>query len=67
MNERKIGPKWQITIPAEIRKKLGVQTGDRILFTKVEGGYAMTKLDCAGLIEESAPSNSLPSAPDSSK
>lgn len=30
--------KGQITIPAEVRKELGLKTGDRVLFVKGENG-----------------------------
>ena len=36
--ESKITSKGQTTIPAEIRERLGLQTGDRIAFIEMEGG-----------------------------
>ena len=43
MNEQEIGPKGQITIPAEIVKKLGLQPRDRVVFRAVEGGFSISK------------------------
>lgn len=37
--ESTITSKGQTTIPAEIREKLGLQTGDRIAFIQMEQGY----------------------------
>jgi antitoxin PrlF len=37
--ESSITSKGQTTIPAEIREQLGLQTGDRIAFIKMEQGY----------------------------
>lgn len=37
--ESKITSKGQTTIPAEIREKLGLQTGDRIAFIEMDEGF----------------------------
>lgn len=37
MNLAKVTTKGQITIPIEIRKKLGVREGDKILFIEDSG------------------------------
>lgn len=37
--EAKITSKGQTTIPAEIRERLGLQTGDRIAFIEMEQGF----------------------------
>ncbi len=37
MNLARITTKGQITIPIEIRKKLGVKDGDKVLFIEQEG------------------------------
>lgn len=37
--EAKITSKGQTTIPAEIRERLGLHTGDRIAFIEVEQGF----------------------------
>jgi AbrB family looped-hinge helix DNA binding protein len=35
----KITSKWQITIPRDIRRILGVRAGDRLLFEESESGF----------------------------
>jgi AbrB family looped-hinge helix DNA binding protein len=37
--EAKITSKGQTTIPAEIRERLGLRTGDRIAFVETEEGF----------------------------
>lgn len=37
--ESRISSKGQTTIPAEVREKLGLHTGDRIAFIELEQGY----------------------------
>jgi antitoxin PrlF len=37
--EARISSKGQTTIPAEVREKLGLQTGDRIAFIEMAQGY----------------------------
>lgn len=37
--EARITSKGQTTIPAEVREKLGLQTGDRIAFIEMEQGF----------------------------
>lgn len=36
-----ITTKGQVTIPAEVRQRLGIEAGDRIEFVEIEGGYAI--------------------------
>jgi AbrB family looped-hinge helix DNA binding protein len=33
--------KGQITIPAEVRQRLGLQTGDRVEFIEIDGTFAI--------------------------
>lgn len=33
--------KGQITIPADVRQRLGLTSGDRIEFVEIEGGFAI--------------------------
>jgi AbrB family looped-hinge helix DNA binding protein len=35
MNLAKVSANGQVTVPVEIRKKLGVKDGDKIIFTEV--------------------------------
>jgi len=37
--EARISSKGQTTIPAEVREKLGLHTGDRIAFIEMEQGF----------------------------
>lgn len=37
--EAKITSKGQTTIPVEIRERLGLQTGDRVVFIEMEQGF----------------------------
>lgn len=39
--ESRITSKGQTTIPAEIRERLGLQTGDRIAFIEMDQGYLL--------------------------
>ena len=38
MNLAKLSSSGQVTLPAEIRKKLGLKTGDKILFFEKQNG-----------------------------
>ena len=40
--EARISSKGQTTIPAEVREKLGLNTGDRIAFIETEQGYMIS-------------------------
>lgn len=33
--------KGQVTIPADVRQRLGLEAGDRIEFIQMDGGYAI--------------------------
>ena len=44
MELAKVTSKGQITIPIEIRKKLGIKNGDKILFVEESGRVASVKL-----------------------
>ncbi len=39
--EARITSKGQTTIPAEVRERLGLRTGDRIAFIEMEHGYLL--------------------------
>lgn len=43
MSEAKITSKGSITIPADIRKGLGVATGDRMVFSRLEDGTVILR------------------------
>ena len=52
MLEAKLTSKGQITIPIEIRKKLGVDTGDAISFQVKEAGIVVEKANRPQTIQE---------------
>lgn len=41
MTTATVTSKGQVTIPAEVRQRLGIESGDRIEFVEIEGGYAI--------------------------
>ena len=41
MTTATITSKGQVTIPVEVRRRLGIESGDRIEFVEIEGGYAI--------------------------
>lgn len=41
MTTATITSKGQVTIPVEVRQRLGIESGDRIEFVEIEGGYAI--------------------------
>lgn len=43
MNLAKISANGQLTLPIEIRKQLGLNTGDKVLFMKKENGEIVLK------------------------
>lgn len=41
MSTATLTSKGQITIPAHVRRRLGLESGDRIEFIEIDGGYAI--------------------------
>ena len=41
MSTATVTSKGQITIPADVRKRLGLESGDRVEFVEVDGGFAI--------------------------
>lgn len=39
----RVTTKGQVTIPKEIREKLGIEPGDEVVFAKTETGYTLEK------------------------
>lgn len=37
--------KYQVTIPKDVRKELGIKPGDKVVFVKSKEGYLITTLD----------------------
>lgn len=45
MQTSKVTSKYQATIPKEIRAKLNLKAGDKILFNEVDGQITITKVE----------------------
>lgn len=41
MSAATITSKGQVTIPVDVRQRLGLESGDRIEFVEIEGGFAI--------------------------
>ena len=41
MSTATLTSKGQVTIPADVRQRLGLTSGDRIEFVEIEGGFAI--------------------------
>ena len=41
MSTATVTSKGQITIPADVRRRLGLEAGDRVEFVEVDGGFAI--------------------------
>jgi antitoxin PrlF len=60
MSEATITSKGQITIPADIRKAMGVTSGERVVFTQLGDGTTVMRaktrsiLELKGLLKRSA-------------
>lgn len=39
-----ISSKYQITLPAKVREKMGVKAGDKVVFIEEDGKFILTKL-----------------------
>jgi AbrB family looped-hinge helix DNA binding protein len=42
MGKARLSSKGQITIPLDVRQKLGLQQGDWVVFKPVDGGFVLT-------------------------
>lgn len=57
MSEATITSKGQVTIPADIRKALGLSAGERVVFTRLEDGTTVMRgktrsiLDLKGMLK----------------
>ncbi|HYW30520.1 MAG TPA: AbrB/MazE/SpoVT family DNA-binding domain-containing protein [Gemmatimonas sp.] len=41
MSTATVTSKGQITIPADVRRRLGLESGDRVEFVEVDGGFTL--------------------------
>jgi AbrB family looped-hinge helix DNA binding protein len=66
MLESRITRSGQVTIPADIRKALGLTAGDRVVFTQAEDGTIVLRakrrsiLDLEGLLKTSKAKHRIP-------
>jgi antitoxin PrlF len=51
MAEATITSKGQVTIPAQIRKALGLAAGDRVVFTHLEDGATIMRAKRRSIVE----------------
>lgn len=60
MSEATLTSKGQVTIPAEIRKAMGLSAGERVVFTQLDDGTTVMRaktrsiLDLKGLLKAAA-------------
>jgi antitoxin PrlF len=51
MSEATVSSKGQITIPADIRKALGLTPGERVVFTRLEDGTTIMRGKTRSILE----------------
>jgi AbrB family looped-hinge helix DNA binding protein len=51
MSESTITSKGQVTIPADIRKALGLTAGERVVFTQLEDGTTVMRVKRRSILE----------------
>ena len=51
MSEAAVTSKGQITIPADIRKAMGLETGERVVFTQLDDGATLLRAKTRALGE----------------
>jgi AbrB family looped-hinge helix DNA binding protein len=51
MSEATVTSKGQITIPADIRKALGLATGERVVFTRLDDGTTIMRSKTRSILE----------------
>jgi antitoxin PrlF len=51
MSEARLTSKGQITIPAEIRKAMGLGTGERVVFTVLDDGTTVIRNKTRSIVE----------------
>lgn len=66
MSEATLTSKGQVTIPADIRKAMGLEAGERVVFTQLEDGTTVmraktrTVLELKGLLQAAARKRKVP-------
>lgn len=51
MSEATITSKGQVTIPAEIRKAMGLTAGERVVFTQLDDGTTVMRAKTRSILE----------------
>lgn len=51
MSEATVTSKGQITIPADIRKALGLNAGERVVFTRLEDGTTIMRSKTRSILD----------------
>jgi antitoxin PrlF len=51
MSEATVTSKGQITIPADIRKALGLSAGERVVFTRLDDGTTIMRSKTRSILE----------------
>lgn len=51
MSEATVSSKGQITIPADIRKSLGLSAGERVVFTRLDDGTTVIRAKTKSVLE----------------
>lgn len=51
MSEATVTSKGQITIPADIRKALGLDAGERVVFTQLDDGAMVMRAKSRSIVE----------------
>ena len=51
MSEATITSKGQVTIPADIRKALGLSAGERVVFTRLDDGTTVMRAKTRSILE----------------
>ena len=64
MNIAKISPKGQITVPTEIRKKLGVSAGEQVIFLEKNGEIIIENMKNVKITVEINKNNEDPGKPE---
>lgn len=51
MSEATVTSKGQVTIPADIRKALGLSAGERVVFTRLDDGTTVMRAKSRSILE----------------
>lgn len=51
MSEATVTSKGQVTIPADIRKALGIAAGERVVFTQLDDGTTLMRVKRRSILE----------------